>query len=58
MSKMVKASDRAIAAGLTCAIADPTDPGVVQAVVAADLLAGRDEYGRRYLAHHRRTHPR
>lgn len=56
MSKMVKASDRAIAAGLTCAIVDPTDPGVVQAVVAADLLAGRDEYGRRYLAHYRKGH--
>ena len=49
---------QAIAAGLTCAIADPTDPSVVQTIAAADLLAGRDEYARRYLAHYRRTRPR
>jgi len=49
---------QAIAAGLTCAIADPTDPGVVQAISAADLLSGRDEYAKRYIAYHRRTRTR
>lgn len=49
---------QAIAAGVTCVIADPTAPGLVQAMLAADFLAGRDSYARRYIGHHRRTHPR
>lgn len=34
----------AMAAGLTCAIMDPTNPVLQQAVLASDLLLGHDEY--------------
>ncbi|MBI2955539.1 MAG: dihydropteroate synthase [Chloroflexi bacterium] len=44
----------AIAAGLTAAIVDPTVKGVVSTICAADFLAGRDGYGRRYLANYRK----
>jgi len=43
----------AIACGLTCAIADPTQPEVRRAILAADLLAGRDEFAQRYIAYWR-----
>jgi 5-methyltetrahydrofolate--homocysteine methyltransferase len=45
----------AIAAGVNCPI---VDPGKVRgAIVAADLLAGRDEYAQNYIAYYRATHP-
>jgi 5-methyltetrahydrofolate--homocysteine methyltransferase len=43
----------AIAAGMTCVIADPAQ--VCGAVRAADLLLGRDEYASRYISHYRTT---
>lgn len=43
----------AIACGLTCTIADPTTPEVRRAILAADLLAGRDEFAQRYIAYWR-----
>jgi 5-methyltetrahydrofolate--homocysteine methyltransferase len=45
----------AIGAGLTSAIVDPTVPEVPKAIVAADLLAGRDEYAMRFIQHYRAT---
>lgn len=44
----------AIAAGVTCPITDPTRPEVVKAVLASDLLAGRDEMAARWLGYFRR----
>jgi len=43
----------AIAAGLSAAIVNPLEPGIVQAVLAADMLAGRDRMGRRFLKDYR-----
>lgn len=43
----------AIGAGLTSAIVDPTEPEIPKAIIAADLLAGRDEYAQRYISHYR-----
>ncbi len=45
----------AIAAGVTCPIADPTRPEVMRAVKACDLLRGRDEMAMRWIEHFRRT---
>ncbi|MHB1417738.1 MAG: dihydropteroate synthase [Chloroflexota bacterium] len=45
----------AIGAGLTSAIVDPTVPEIPKAIVTADMLAGRDEYGMRYIQHYRAT---
>jgi 5-methyltetrahydrofolate--homocysteine methyltransferase len=45
----------AIGAGLAAAIVDPTVPEVVSSITIADLLAGRDDYAVRYLAHFRAT---
>jgi 5-methyltetrahydrofolate--homocysteine methyltransferase len=39
----------AIARGLTAALVNPLEEGVVQAILAADMLVGRDPMGRRYL---------
>ncbi|MFH1150407.1 MAG: dihydropteroate synthase [Actinomycetota bacterium] len=39
----------AVEAGLTAAILNPLEEGVVQAVLAADVIAGRDPRGRRFL---------
>ncbi len=39
--------------GLTSAIADATNPATRDAVLAADLLLGRDTYAVRWLAHYR-----
>lgn len=43
----------AMACGLTCAIADATQPVVREAALAGDLLTGRDAYATRWLAHYR-----
>ncbi len=43
----------AMGCGLTSAIADVTNPRVREALLAADLLLGRDEYAQRWLAHYR-----
>ncbi len=39
----------AVEAGLTAAIVNPLEPGIVQSILAADVLTGRDGMGRRYL---------
>jgi 5-methyltetrahydrofolate--homocysteine methyltransferase len=44
----------AVEAGLTAAIVNPLEPGVVQAILAADVLAGRDAHGRRFLGDYRK----
>lgn len=46
----------AIREGLSCPIADPTHAAVRRAVLAADLLRGRDGYAMRWIRDHRR-HP-
>jgi 5-methyltetrahydrofolate--homocysteine methyltransferase len=43
----------AMPAGLTCAIANPIDPEVRRAILAADLVLGRDGYAVRWIANHR-----
>jgi 5-methyltetrahydrofolate--homocysteine methyltransferase len=43
----------AIAAGMNCAIVDPTS--MCSTVRAADLLLGHDEYATRYISHYRKT---
>ena len=43
----------AMSHGLSSAIADVTQPAIRDAVLAADLLRGRDEYAARWLAHYR-----
>ncbi len=43
----------AMLCGLTCAITDPTVPLIRQAVLASDLLLGRDEYAVRWIANFR-----
>ena len=42
----------AIGRGLNCAIANPAAAGLVDAVIAADALSGRDPRLERYLEHH------
>lgn len=42
----------AIGRGLNCAIANPSAPGIVDAVIASDALSGRDPQLDRYLAYH------
>jgi 5-methyltetrahydrofolate--homocysteine methyltransferase len=44
----------AMTAGLTSAIMDTRSPQIVQAVKAADLLLGHDEWGMSWIAEHRR----
>ncbi len=39
--------------GLTCAITDPTNAVIRQAVLASDVLLGHDEYAQRYIADYR-----
>ncbi len=39
--------------GLTCAIADPTNPIIMQAVKASDVLLGKDEYAVNWIAEYR-----
>jgi len=43
----------AISCGLTSAITDVTRPAIREALLAADLLFGRDEYAARWLAYYR-----
>jgi len=43
----------AAASGLTAAIADVTQPAIRDAILAADLLLGRDPYAARWLAYYR-----
>lgn len=43
----------AMTAGLTCAIMDARTPSVVDAVRAADLLLGNDEWGMAWIGRHR-----
>ena len=43
----------AMTAGLTSAIMDARTPQIVEAVKAADLLLGHDEWGARWIAAHR-----
>ena len=43
----------AMDAGLTSAITNPLEPAVRQAVLAGDLLLGRDEYAMRWIADYR-----
>ena len=43
----------AMASGLTSAIMDARTPQIVEAVKAADLLLGRDEWGMAWIARHR-----
>ncbi|MGH7461455.1 MAG: dihydropteroate synthase, partial [Longimicrobiales bacterium] len=43
----------AMAGGLTCAITDPTNPVIRQAVLASDVLFGHDEYATAWIAQYR-----
>jgi 5-methyltetrahydrofolate--homocysteine methyltransferase len=43
----------AIAAGVNCPIVDPTMPEISRAILAADLLLGKDEYGMGYIRAYR-----
>jgi len=43
----------AIANGLSAAIVDPTKEGVVETILAADYLNGRDKYGKRLIYYYR-----
>ncbi|MBC7253807.1 MAG: dihydropteroate synthase [Actinobacteria bacterium] len=48
----------AISRGLTAALVNPLEEGVVQAILAADMLVGRDPMGRRFLVDYRRRKAR
>jgi 5-methyltetrahydrofolate--homocysteine methyltransferase len=48
----------AVARGLAAALVNPLEEGVVQAILAADMLVGRDPMGRRFLADYRRRKAR
>jgi len=48
----------AVAKGASCPIADPTDPQVRRAILAADLLRGVDAYAMRWIRDHRRQQTR
>ncbi len=43
----------AVAAGLAAVILNPNSPGMVDSVLAAEVLAARDPYAGRFLAHYR-----
>jgi 5-methyltetrahydrofolate--homocysteine methyltransferase len=43
----------AMTCGLTCAITDPTNPMIRQAVLASDVLLGHDEYAVSWIARYR-----
>ena len=47
----------AMTAGLTSAIMDARTPQIVEAVKAADLLLGHDEWGGAWIAAHRASRP-
>ena len=42
-----------IISGFTAAITDPLVPEIMDAIVIADLLSGKDEWAMRYIKHHR-----
>jgi 5-methyltetrahydrofolate--homocysteine methyltransferase len=42
-----------LAAGVNCPIVDPTVPEIAKAILASDLLLGKDEYGMNYLRAYR-----
>ncbi len=42
-----------LAAGVNCPIVDPTVPEIAKAILASDLLLGKDEYGMSYLRAYR-----
>lgn len=44
----------AISAGLSAAIVNPLEPGLVKSILAADVLAGRDLMARRFLKDYRK----
>jgi 5-methyltetrahydrofolate--homocysteine methyltransferase len=44
----------AMVCGLTCAITDPTNPVIRQAVLASDVLLGHDQYAVTWIADFRR----
>ncbi len=44
----------AIGRGLSAALVNPLEEGVIQAILAADMLAGRDPMGRRFIRDFRR----
>jgi len=44
---------QAISQGLNAAIVDPTVEGVVETILAADFIVGRDSHGMRYLRYYR-----
>lgn len=44
----------AIYGGLSAAIVNPLEPGVVQSILAADVMVGRDRMGRRFLSDFRK----
>ena len=44
----------AMVCGLTCAITDPTNPVIRQAVLASDVLLGHDQYAATWIADYRR----
>jgi len=48
----------AISCGLTAAITNVMNPSIQEALLATDVLLGRDEYARRWLAHYRQKLPR
>lgn len=43
----------AIANGLSAAIVDPTKGDVVETILAADFINGRDKYGKRFISYYR-----
>lgn len=45
----------AMACGLTCAITDATNAVIKQAVLASDVLYGKDEYAAHWIAHYRQA---
>jgi 5-methyltetrahydrofolate--homocysteine methyltransferase len=47
----------AIQAGLTCPITNPMDPDLAVAVLAADLVMGKDEWGERWIGDYRSRNP-
>ena len=47
----------AISCGLTSAITDVMNPLIQEALLATDVLLGRDEYARRWLGHYRQKLP-
>jgi 5-methyltetrahydrofolate--homocysteine methyltransferase len=44
----------ALQSGVNAPITNPGQPGLVESVLAADLILARDEYGMRYIKHYRK----